>query len=68
VLAVLGRLDQALADAERGWDGLDPLLREGLLPPGELLAEAQEARDEAERRLEVVYSPAPPVPRRGWAL
>jgi hypothetical protein len=40
VLAVLGRLDRAMADAERVWDGLDPSLREGLQPPGELLEEA----------------------------
>jgi hypothetical protein len=40
VLAVLGRLDRALADAERVWDGLEPFLREGLQPPGELLEEA----------------------------
>jgi hypothetical protein len=40
VLAVLGCLGRALADAERVWDGLDPYLREGLQPPGELLEEA----------------------------
>jgi hypothetical protein len=40
VLAVLGRLDRALAGAERVWGRLDPFLREGLEPPGELLEEA----------------------------
>ncbi len=41
VLVVLGRLDRALADAERVWDGLEPFLREGLQPPGELLEAAE---------------------------
>jgi hypothetical protein len=37
ILAVLGRRDRALAEAERAWDALLPSIREELQPPGELL-------------------------------
>jgi hypothetical protein len=40
LLAVLARRDQALAEAERAWDRLEPDVREGLTAPGDLLEEA----------------------------